>query len=513
MSQVIRDHSTEIVIPKAAQMAFTVTFLTRTAHWITERGWHHLYLLPLKTGAIPFVQARIDPMLDSNPKLGAQFANVDNRLHKQSKTNINWYIRGTNIVNELQEIPVDVQVWDERDRMVEDNLEDARHRMDGSKIKKLTMLSTPTVPGHGVDADDAWHRSDMHRWEVPCPSCGRFQVLNFEDDGLEYSNLRMGDTAEDCVVECAFCHKKISDEKRAGLNALGRWVPYKPDGVIRGYHISQFNSPSQPLAEIMKGWFTGQSNARKLKSFYNNSLGKPYVALGDQFTPEILDGCRGSIGMGGIPESNVYVGIDIGTFIHVRADTLTQTGKRRLWQLKIFKEWEELDHFLSGLTSFMAVCDMHPEKRAARDLARKYRGRFWMGYEMDRDSSEDIATWHEPKDRGDVGKVTIDRTLAFDTVINRYINGNVVIPRDARDLGEHLRNRPYNGFYYQMCQMVRVEEENSKSMIVARWKKNRNPDHWHHADMFCEVATMRKPGLVIPSELSNAFAKAGGFVG
>ena len=174
--QVIRDTSDEIVIPKAAQTAFTVTFLVRTLHWIKERGWHHLYLLPLKTGAIPFVQARIDPMIASNPELESQFQTVDNRLHKQSKDGINLYIRGTNIDRELQEIPVDCEVWDERDRMVEDNLEDARHRMDGSAIQKLTILSTPTVPGHGVDAAEAWWASDQHRWEIPCLGCGRYQT-------------------------------------------------------------------------------------------------------------------------------------------------------------------------------------------------------------------------------------------------------------------------------------------------------------------------------------------------
>src|SRR5262245_37404506 len=125
--------------------------------------------------------------------------------------------------------------------MVEDNLEDAKHRMDGSEIQKLTILSTPTVPGHGVDAEDAWWASDQHKWEVPCPGCNRFQTLSFEE------NLRLGDTADECAVECAHCHREFQDWERAGLNKLGRWVPHNPDGKKRGYHVSQFNSPTQPL--------------------------------------------------------------------------------------------------------------------------------------------------------------------------------------------------------------------------------------------------------------------------
>src|SRR4029077_14790986 len=116
---VIRDYSNEIVIPKAAQMAFTVTFLTKSLHSVIERRLNGLYLLPTKTGAIPFVQARIDPIIESNQILSTKFASVHNRLPKQTTQGVNFYIRGTNILRELQEVPVDFEMWDERDHMVE----------------------------------------------------------------------------------------------------------------------------------------------------------------------------------------------------------------------------------------------------------------------------------------------------------------------------------------------------------------------------------------------------------
>jgi Phage terminase large subunit (GpA) len=505
--QVIRDTSDEIVIPKAAQTAFTVTFLTRTLHWIRERKWHHLYLLPLKTGAIPFVQARIDPMIASNPELNSQFQTVDNRLHKQSKDGINLYIRGTNIDRELQEIPVDCEVWDERDRMVEDNLEDARHRMDGSKIQKLTILSTPTVPGHGVDAEDAWWASDQHRWEIPCPGCGRFQVINFDE------NLKLGEKIDESVLECQFCKRELTDQERSGLNRLGRWVPHNPDGKKRGYHISQFNSPTQPLHKIIEGWYTGQTNARKLRSFFNNSLGIPYVAPGDQLTPEILDKCivPGHT-LGGIPESAIFIGVDVGTMIHVTEYTLNRHEQFQLWGMKIFREWGELDDHLSRLSNFMCVCDAHPEKRAARDLSLKYAGRFWLGFELDRPQTQEIAVWHPFKHK-EAGKVVIDRTMAFDTVIKDFLDGNVILPSNARELGETVQRRDYNGYYNQMIQMVRVEEEDLHGRIVARWQKNRNPDHWHHSAMFARIASYNRPFLTVPEGISEAFDRAGAFVG
>ena len=472
-----------------------------------ERRWNHLYLLPIKTGAIPFVQARIDPVLASNDLLSEQFQSVDNRLHKQSVDGVNLYIRGTNIDRELQEIPVDAEVWDERDRMVEDNLEDARHRMDGSKIQRLTMLSTPTVPGHGIDSDDAWWASDQHRWEVPCPGCGRFQVLTFDE------NLRLGDKPLNCVIECQFCKRNWKDHERADANSRGRWVATNLNGLLRGYHISQFNSPTQSLVKIVEGWYSGQRNARKLRSFYNNNLGQPYVAAGDRVTEQLLDSCRSDHQLGGIPLSSLAIGIDIGgSLIHLIALHADRQQRAHMWQMQIFREWARLTISSQPSVLSSAVIDAHPEKRAARDLSLKYPGKVWLGFEADRPETNEIVQF-QPLKYGEAGKAVIDRTMAFDQVIKDFLDGKAIIPVNARDLGEQISNRAYNGFYYQMIQMVRVEEEDARGRIVARWKKNRNQDHWHHAFMFARMALERTPTLVVPQEIQNAFARAGSLVG
>jgi len=248
-----------------------------------------------------------------------------------------------------------------------------------------------------------------------------------------------------------------------------------------------------------------------MKSFRNNNMGVPYVAEGDQITPELLDRCRiPGHQQGGIPDGSVFVGVDVGTKLHVRADTLTRHGHRKAWQFRIFNEWGELDNFLEGLISWVCVCDAHPEKRAARDLSLKHHGRFWLGFEMDRDQSQELAHWHTLK-YGEAGRVVIDRTMAFDTVISYYMNGKVILPMNARDIGEEMPNRDYNGFYHQMIQQARVEEEDLKGRLVARWQRNRNPDHWHHADMFCQIATIKNPGLFIPAEMQTKMG--GGFIG
>jgi hypothetical protein len=511
--QIIRDYSPEIICPKAAQMAYTVTAITRATHNVVERGWNGLYLLPVKTGAIPFVQARIDPMIESNPKLEAAFASVDNRLHKQTRDGVNLYIRGTNILRELQEIPVDFEIWDERDRMVDligdvSPLEEARHRMDGSHIRQLFVLSTPTVDGYGVYDDDSWNSSDQHRWEVPCPGCKRYQVLNFNHPDLDYSNVKLGENEHDTVIECAYCSRRISDAERVVMNAGGRWTPYNPDGHIRGYHISQLNSPTQPLYEIMKAYFRGQREVARLRSFFNQNMGLPFTAPGDKITPELLDRCCVSgYAMGGIPNSYLSIGIDIGTMIHLWAWHFDRHGRKMLWTIKLWQAnrggWDELDRFLGSLTSWVGIIDAHPEKTKAHDLAMKYHGKLRVGFSDNREQQSEIAIFH-PVRVGEAARVNIDKTMALDTFIADYMNGRAILPPDARSLGESMPKKEYNGFYHQQLQMVRVEEENTRGTIVAHWKKNRNADHWHHAGMFATVASVLQPSLSVPPSISKA---------
>ena len=135
---------------------------------------------------------------------------------------------------------------------------------------------------------------------------------------------------------------------------------------------------------------------------------------------------------------------------------------------------EDFDKFLPGLISWSGVIDAHPEKKLAADLALKYHGKLSVGFSEDRMQASEMAVFH-PLKYGEAGRVNIDKSMALDTFIQDFINGNAWLPADARDLGEHMPNKPYNGLYHQLTQMVRLEEENTKGTIVCRWAKNGTP--------------------------------------
>jgi hypothetical protein len=147
----------------------------------------------------------------------------------------------------------------------------------------------------------------------------------------------------------------------------------------------------------------------------------------------------------------------------------------------------------------------------AQELSKKFPGRVFVGFEEDRPAQAEMAVF-SPVKRGEVAKVNIDRTAAFDTVIKNYMDGNVVLTADARELGEHMPRLNYNGFYHQMIQQVRAPEYDKSDRLIFRWKKNKKPDHWHHADMFEMIATEKEPYVALSPQQAELFERSGNVI-
>lgn len=498
---VLRDRSDEIVIKKAAQMGFTVAMIIKTLHNVVERKWHGMYLLPFKQNSRTFVQARVDTMIDSNPLLARHFHRVENVGHKQTNEKVNLYFRGTNIATDLREAPVDFEIWDERDKFVTKWLGDARARMDASAVAKLTQLSTPSAPGIGIDSNDNWKSSDQCRWEVACLHCGRYQVVTLQE------NIKLGDDQFDSRMECSHCHKRIKDKDRGLMNATGRWVPSFLDGRKRGYHISQFSSPTKKLEKILEQYFLGLEKVEELRNFENLNMGETYAGKGDKFDEGIMDACIASgLHLKTVPVGPIFVGVDVGAVLHCKASYMGRNEKKVMWDYKIFRNFGQLDEFLGSLHNFMCVIDAHPEKHKARELADKYKGKVYLGFEKDSPKQSEMAVFDDKK-----MEVSIDRTMALDQLIADYTGKKYALPINARDLGEEMPKKNYNGFYAQHFEMVRVPKELPGGIETVRWEKTHNPDHGHHADMFELIAFKKKPRLAISPEIARAFQRVGSY--
>ena len=501
LRDVYRDNSQWIVCRKAAQMGFTVAFLIKTLHRVIAWKWNGLYLLPTKTGVVPFVQGRFNPMIDDNPLLKDKFGQVDSVTHKRTSQN-NLYFRGTNVQTDLREIPVDFEIWDERDKMASENLPLARTRMDGSLHKHLTELSTPTVEDWGIDA--AFKDTDQRHWFVPCVFCGVKQSLMWD------SHVHVGDTdsldicKKTTEIRCEHCHKTWTHAHIMEMAQLGTWVATIEGREGHGYYINQLVSPTRTISELSEIWYQGEIRGRveEAKELWNSALGLPWAAPGDRLTPESLDEARDpGYYMPGLNSASttkaLSIGVDVGKYLHVVGMYGHGDEKRRVIDIKMMG-WPELTNLLIELQTrrimWTAVMDANPEKFQAEKLASMFPNQLWLAFYSDPKNMSTLAEWQpvNPYAAKSYASVRIDRTMAIDTAHQMLLRKRCVLPVNARQLVNP--GSGYGDFYAQMISQTAITQPDSmgnpRRIYVHPESK---PDHFDHAFTYCTIASFMEP--------------------
>lgn len=93
------------------------------------------------------------------------------------------------------------------------------------------LSSTPTIKNHS-EIEKAFESSDKQFWEVACPLCNAWQVLQWSQ-----INWPKGEP-EKAVLLCASCGKSLTDDQRIAMYYAGRWKATAPFKGIRGYHFT-----------------------------------------------------------------------------------------------------------------------------------------------------------------------------------------------------------------------------------------------------------------------------------
>lgn len=133
-------------------------------------------------------------------------------------------------------IDADGVTLDEKDRM-KDGVDIAfRESLASSKYGYLREVSTPSLPGRGVDKP--FRASDQQTWFVKCAN-GHKQEITYEDNIHQVRDIDLTGVKEippgtyDYLCRFASCRKPLD-------RRFGEWVAKHPDRkTIRGYHISQ----------------------------------------------------------------------------------------------------------------------------------------------------------------------------------------------------------------------------------------------------------------------------------
>jgi phage terminase large subunit GpA-like protein len=149
--------------------------------------------------------------------------------------------------------------------------------------KKIFETSTPTIKGLSrIEAD--FNASDQRRLFMPCPHCGFF-------DWIRWENIRWDEEPKDARLLCVACATLIEERFKTQMHERAQWRPTaKSDGRVIGFHLSALYAPLgwQSWAGIVHEWIESKKEPLKLKTFINTILGETWEEKGDALDADDL---------------------------------------------------------------------------------------------------------------------------------------------------------------------------------------------------------------------------------
>ncbi len=279
---------THVIVMKGAQIGFTEAALNMVGAVIDSFPGPMLLIYPTLEVAERTVKQRINPMIQSTPRLRKKFAPEEEGEKKGDALLLKNYPGGVLIVGgagspaSLASIPVRYVILDERDRMEQEvkgegdpgRLAERRTNTYGKK-KKIFVLSTPAEEGTSQIAA-AFEKTDQRYFHLPCPHCGHAQHLRWPQ--IKWQPDDPGEVWYEC--EADGCKKRIEEWQKTDMMAKGVWRALSEGRPLEvGYHLNALYSPVGGFswAEAVKEFLDAKNKPELFKTWVNTVLGEVWV--------------------------------------------------------------------------------------------------------------------------------------------------------------------------------------------------------------------------------------------
>jgi hypothetical protein len=461
-----------LVLEKAAQMGASELAMTEVL-WFCDRypRTKTIYFMPSDELVRDFSHDRIKPVISASPRLSKIVGGVfnDNGIENVGLKHIghsSLYMRGMFAKSKTKSIPADFIVFDELDEAKRSNKQQAIERLSHSDYQYVLELSTPTLPGYGIDEE--WQDTDQRYWHLAC-RCPEGVVL--EDTFPNCVGLRDGRY----FLMCPTCGKEnLHPCEPARRGEYRGWFPKFPEREKRGYHLTQLFSVYIPLSKIMALWDSG----RDREEFYNSKLGMPFAGDRMPLTLDVLRACGGGsypfIDRREVASDRIFIGADQGLTLHVVVTKEEANGSRRtLWLERIsgMNPFNRLSELIERFKPTCTVVDAMPNSVPARELCYKHRNTYRCFYN---DTAKDPFNFDL-----DNRKVNANRTHMLDQMVQDWQQRKYVVPDDRPEVEvafAHLRS------------LAKLLETNPDTGI-SRWVyKHLGEDHYAHAYNYERIA-------------------------
>lgn len=284
-----------------------------------------IYTLPTAGFAATVSKTRVAPVIRESPYLNAIQDDTDNVEVKQFKNGSFLYLKGAASSNAPISIPCSYLVHDEWDFSDPQVLSQYQSRITHSEWKMKHRLSTPTIPGKGIDFE--FQRSKRFFNFVKCCHCNHqfipdyyehVQIPGFTGDlrSITKRNLHSVNHLE-AVVICPSCGK-IPDLGPAHRE----WVCENPseNHIAEGFQVSPFDAPKIITPAYL---IEASTNYVNVADFVNFNLGLPYFSSESVLSPaEVSELIVPAQYVGGM----AVMGVDLGMICHVIVASTSYDG-------------------------------------------------------------------------------------------------------------------------------------------------------------------------------------------
>ena len=306
---------TEVVVMAGAQLGKSEALLNIIGYHIHHDPCPILMVQPTLDMAQSFSKDRIaNGLLRATPALQGKVK--DPRARDSNNTTLHKIfpggaisIVGANSPSGLASRPIRLVLCDECDRYPAsagsegDSIQLARKRTATFWNRKIVMVSTPTNKG-ASRIEDAYEKSDMRQYYVPCKHCHHEQTL-------KWSNVRWIENNPDTAqYMCEECSSLWTDSDRRWSVRNGRWVADKPFFGVAGFHISGLYSPWTPLSDGVREFLNVRKNPEQLRVWTNVYLAQSWEDEGETIDDYSLAERREDLSI--LPEDIVLItaGVD-----------------------------------------------------------------------------------------------------------------------------------------------------------------------------------------------------------
>lgn len=440
--------------------------------WVCDQlNKNVLYTFPTQQHLQDFVQARLEPVLLNSDYFKSRIEGEakSKELDKVGLKRIgkgHLYLRGSQNEKQIITIDADAIILDERDRFAEQNVAFIDKRMLASDLKWRREISTPTLPGIGIDA--AYKESDQRVWQVECKKCHEWQEVDF------FTNIDF----EKKITVCLKCKEPID------RYADGRWYARNPSSDIHGYKINGMYNPHRDIPELILAYEKASTSGfSELQQFYNQTLGYPYDVTGQKLSGEVLNACKTNYLLPEKTEAGTYAGVDVGVkWLHTIVVRKTSEGKIRVVWAGTVKNFtgpvDSLEAIINTLNVKIMVVDKRPEVTKVNELIAMFPHKVYAAeYSNTKFTVQEYHKWDDIK-----RELVLDRTISLDYLIGDLQNQRIELPNNIEQVED---------FYDHLLASIRITEKNKSTGVdVARWVE-KGADHYFHTLNYARMASQR----------------------